>query len=234
MIEEAAMKEIAPKDDEKIDQERLDSVRERIRGEIREMVGQDFDFTKVKPGSEEALRILDLMKKKGVSTIYPTVGLKELGELFSKASVGLSVGHGAQAGYNGAAHAWTNPEPEVVLFASSKGKIVGAAQGNDVNDRRTEGDSSLYLHEAKVRNGKEANDKGLLLQKFDSINMANTGDILKDFDDFFDGIDLVASVCNENEVPITDHAKLLLFKKGVIKDLDHIKSMIILLNTIIE
>jgi len=155
MVEEAAMKEIAPKSGEKIDQARLDEVRERIRGEVKELVGKDFDFSKIVPGSEQAETILRLMKEKGISTIYPQVGLGKRGELFSKASVGLSVGHGAQAGYSSHGD-WTNPEPEVVLFANSSGRVIGAAHGNDVNDRYTEGLSALYLHDAKVRNGSTA------------------------------------------------------------------------------
>lgn len=150
MVEEAAMKEGGGS--------ATDEVRTRIRGQVAEIVGTD-DFSKIKPGSPQALQILAKMKELGMSTIYPTVGLDVEGEIFSKAVAGTAVGHGAQAGYSpveeGRKH-WVNPEPEVVLFGNSKHKIVGAAHGNDVNDRGKEGHSALLLHRAKVKNGSTA------------------------------------------------------------------------------
>jgi fumarylacetoacetate (FAA) hydrolase family protein len=91
-----------------------------------------------------------------MSTIYPQVGLGAEGEIFSKATQVTSVGHGAQAGYSTGASPWVNPEPEVVLLANSRGKVVGATHGNDVNDRGKEGRSALLLHRAKVKKGSTA------------------------------------------------------------------------------
>lgn len=155
MVEEAAMKEMKVKPGDTINQTQLEKVRERIRSEVKKLVGADFDFSSIIPGSQEAEKILELMKEKGISTIYPQVGLGPEGEIFSKAEPCASVGHGGQAGYSSVG-GWTNPEPEVVLFANSKGKIVGAAHGNDVNDRAKEGKSALLLHKAKVKNGSTA------------------------------------------------------------------------------
>ena len=151
MVEEAAMKE-ARNPDGSVNSEALDAVRVRIRQEVADIVGTE-DFSKIIPGSDAAQKILDRMRELGMSTIYPQVGLGAEGEIFSKAAPGTSVGHGAQAGYSPGESPWVNPEPEVVMFANSKGAIVGAAHGNDVNDRKKEGQSALLLHRAKVKNG---------------------------------------------------------------------------------
>lgn len=63
-----------------------------------------------------------------------------------------AVGFGAQIGVLKDS-IWNNPEPEIVLAVSSKGKIVGATLGNDVNLRDYEGRSALLLGEAKDQNG---------------------------------------------------------------------------------
>lgn len=148
MIEQRvmALKKVEPSTD-------VDTVRKEMKAALQETMGKDFDFSKVVPGSEDALRLIKALGKAGFSTIYPEVGFGVEGEIFSKAAPGTSVGHGAQSGYSPGAEPWVNPEPEVVMFANSKGKIVGAAHGNDVNDRKKEGQSALLLHRAKVKNG---------------------------------------------------------------------------------
>src|SRR5207253_4742906 len=62
---------------------------------------------------------------------------------------GMSIGVLAQS-------TWNNPEPEVVVVATSKGKIVGATLGNDVNLRDIEGRSALLLSKAKDNNASTA------------------------------------------------------------------------------
>ena len=45
---------------------------------------------------------------------------------------------------------WDVPEPELTLFATSSGKIVGYTVGNDVSSRSIEGENPLYLPQAKT------------------------------------------------------------------------------------
>src|SRR5260370_33821453 len=63
-----------------------------------------------------------------------------------------AIGIGAEIGLHPAS-VWNNPEPEVVLVANSRGAIVGATLGNDVNLRDFEGRSALLLGKSKDNNG---------------------------------------------------------------------------------
>jgi fumarylacetoacetate (FAA) hydrolase family protein len=62
-----------------------------------------------------------------------------------------AVGTGAEIGIHPASQ-WNNPEPEIVLAVNSRGRIVGATLGNDVNLRDFEGRSALLLGKAKDNN----------------------------------------------------------------------------------
>ena len=72
----------------------------------------------------------------------------------------------------------------------------------------------------KVRNGREANDTEELLRRFQSIKMIDSGDSLKDLDNFTEEIELMAIICNENKVVISDDAKAQQFKRGVLPQFD--------------
>jgi len=94
------------------------------------------------PGSPEARELKKLLQAKGLWSQYLEVGIGPDAEIFTKAQPMSAVGTGAAIGILPASK-WNNPEPEIVLVVNSRGAIVGAALGNDVNLRDLEGRSAL-------------------------------------------------------------------------------------------
>lgn len=122
---------------------------EAIRNRIGGLIGDS--LRNITPGSEEAMKVKRALIAEGLWSQYLEVGIGPDAEVFSKAQVLSSVGHGAKIGLHPASK-WNNPEPEVVLAVSSKGTILGASLGNDVNLRDIEGRSALLLSKAKDNN----------------------------------------------------------------------------------
>ncbi len=120
-----------------------------IRQEILATIGSDLHG--LRPGSEQAMALKALLIERKLWSQYLEVGIGPDAEVFTKAPVLSSVGHGAEAGLHPKS-TWNNPEPEVVLIVSSAGAVVGAALGNDVNLRDVEGRSALLLGKAKDNN----------------------------------------------------------------------------------
>ncbi|GGD21618.1 fumarylacetoacetate hydrolase family protein [Aureimonas glaciei] len=134
-------------------------IEERAKGdsaranEIREEIGRIIGgaLSDIKAGSPEAAKAKEVLIKGGYWSQYLEVGIGPDAEVFTKAPVLSSVGHGAEIGILPAS-AWNNPEPEVVLAVDSKGRVRGATLGNDVNLRDVEGRSALLLGKAKDNN----------------------------------------------------------------------------------
>ncbi len=120
-----------------------------IRARVGEAIGGS--LRNIKAGSEEAVAVKAALIAEGLWSQYLEVGIGPDAEVFSKAQVLSSVGPGADVGVHPISK-WNNPEPEIVLTVSSKGKIVGATLGNDVNLRDVEGRSALLLGKAKDNN----------------------------------------------------------------------------------
>jgi fumarylacetoacetate (FAA) hydrolase family protein len=137
------------------------SVAAQLGGNIRTLV----------PGSKEAAELKRVLIEQGAWSQYLEVGIGPDAEIFTKAQPMAAVGHGMEAGLHPIS-TWNNPEPEVVLVVSSKGAIVGATLGNDVNLRDVEGRSALLLSKAKDNNASTA--IGPLVRFFDSAFTLDT------------------------------------------------------------
>ncbi|QDZ11652.1 fumarylacetoacetate hydrolase family protein [Devosia ginsengisoli] len=146
------------------EQARGDKLRaDALRGEILGLIGTD--LSELVPGSEPAMQVKAALIERGVWSQYLEVGIGPDAEIFTKGQPMSSVGYGAEVGLHPVSR-WNNPEPEVALLVTSKGDIIGATLGNDVNLRDVEGRSALLLGKAKDNNASGA--LGPFIRLFDS------------------------------------------------------------------
>ena len=182
----------------------------KVREELKGVFG---DIGSLKPGSPEAAQAKVLLQREGLWSQYLEVGIGPDAEIFTKAQPMSAVGYGAQIGLHPKS-VWNNPEPEIVLACSSRGEIVGASLGNDVNLRDFEGRSALLLSKAKDNNASCA--IGPFVRLFDAsfslddVREAEVALTVEGADNFHlegassmakisrDPLDLVAQTLNEN------------------------------------
>lgn len=138
------------------------SVAATLRGRLEDRIGGS--IRSVVPGSAAAGDLKQALIDDGVWSQYLEVAIGPDAEVFTKCPVLATVGPGAEVGVRSDS-SWNNPEPEIVLVADSRGRVVGATLGNDVNLRDFEGRSALLLGKAKDNNASAA--LGPLVRLFD-------------------------------------------------------------------
>ena len=91
-------------------------------------------------------------KDSGGGTFYDKVYDAPRPEIFFKATSQRTVGQNGLVRIRKDS-TWDVPEPELTLFITTSGNIVGYTIGNDMSSRSIEGENPLYLPQAKMYDG---------------------------------------------------------------------------------
>jgi 2-dehydro-3-deoxy-D-arabinonate dehydratase len=91
-------------------------------------------------------------KDAGGGTFYDKVYDAPRPEIFFKATAQRTVGPNGLVRIRKDS-TWDVPEPELTLFITAAGNIVGYTIGNDMSSRSIEGENPLYLPQAKMYDG---------------------------------------------------------------------------------
>jgi 2-dehydro-3-deoxy-D-arabinonate dehydratase len=91
-------------------------------------------------------------KDSGGASFYDMVYEAERPEIFFKANANRVVSPDGMVRIRKDS-TWNVPEPELVFFITTSGKIVGYTVGNDMSSRSIEGENPLYLPQVKVYDG---------------------------------------------------------------------------------
>jgi fumarylacetoacetate (FAA) hydrolase family protein len=167
-----------------------------IRHQIGGIIGGTLQ--NLEPGSDRAEKVKAVLIQEGLWSQYLEVGIGPFAEIFTKSQPMSAVGWGSKVGLHPVSN-WNNPEPEIVLAVNSRGEIVGATLGNDVNLRDVEGRSALLLGKAKDNNASAA--IGPFIRLFD--NDFSLADVeMADIDLAINGLDgfELSAVCSMQEI----------------------------------
>lgn len=170
-----------------------------LRRQVVSLIGED--LASIKPGSPQAMELKVLLQQRGLWSQYLEVGIGPDVEVFTKTQAMASVGCGDDIGIRSDS-SWNNPEPEVVLAVNSRGEIVGATLGNDVNLRDFEGRSALLLSKAKDNTASCA--IGPFIRLFDDgftidhVRAANVDLVIEGRDNFrLEGTNVMAEISRD-------------------------------------
>jgi 2-dehydro-3-deoxy-D-arabinonate dehydratase len=130
------------------------SLKEELKGKLAPIVQQEIWASGVTYMKSKEAR-MEESKGAGGGDFYSRVYDAPRPEIFFKATAARTVGPGNPVLIRRDSQ-WNVPEPELTLFITSSGKIVGYTCGNDMSSRDIEGENPLYLPQAKSYDGAAA------------------------------------------------------------------------------
>ncbi len=147
-------------------------------------------------------------EKAGGGNFYDRVYDAERPELFFKSTAWRVIGHHGTVRIRKDSE-WDVPEPELTLFATSDGTLVGYTIGNDMSSRSIEGENPLYLPQAKSYTGSAALGPCLYISK-----EPLSGETVIDLSIIRDGVEMFNEEINLSQMKRTPEELLgYLFKE---------------------